>query len=98
MLSKCWLKDHIQTPEKCQILNAKFHVLFKNIQRKIATTFLSTLVLSPALENFICAKPIQKYLDMLQSYSIGCSLANHDRKDSIVIQIRSKARSALSGC
>ena len=45
-------KDHVQTAENFQILYANFHVLFKNIKRKIATKFLSTLVLSLALENF----------------------------------------------
>ena len=71
--------------------------LFKNIQQKIITKFLSTFVLSLAIENFMCAKPIQKYLNMSQSYSIGCSLANRDTKDSIVMQIRLIARSFLSG-
>ena len=97
MLSNRWLKDHVQTAETCQILYAKFHVLFKNIQRKIATKFLSTLSLSLALENFIYAKPIQKYLNTLQSYSLGCSLANRDTKDPIFMQIRLIARSPLSG-
>ena len=96
MLSNRWLKDHVRTAENCQILNAKFHVLFKNIQRKIATKFFSTLALSLALKIFICAKPIQKYLIMLQSLSIGCSLANLDIKDPIVIQMCLIARSALS--
>ena len=77
-----------------KFLYAKFHVLFKDIQRKIATKFISTLVLSLALENFICVKPNQKYLNV---YSIGCSLANHDAKDPIVMQICLIARSALSG-
>ena len=86
MLSNRRLKDHVRTAKNCQILYAKFHVLFKNIQRKIATKFLSTLLLSPALENCICAKPIQRYLNMLQSHSIGCSLANRDTKDPIVMQ------------
>ena len=80
MLSNQWLKDHIQTAENCQILYAKFNVLFKNIQPKITTKFISTLVQSTVLENFICAKPNQKYLNMLQSYSKGCALANHDIK------------------
>ena len=71
--------------------------LFKNIQRKTAIKFFLTLVLLLALENFISAKPIQKYLNMFQSYSIGCSLAHHDTKDPIVMQIRLLARSALSG-
>ena len=82
MLSKRWLKDHVRTAENCQILYAKFHVLFK-----IATKFLSTLVLSLALDNFICVKLNQKYVDMLQYYFIGCSLANCDTKDPIVMQI-----------
>ena len=47
-------KDHVQTAENFQILYANFHVLFKNIKRKIATKFLSSLVLSLALENFMC--------------------------------------------
>ena len=97
MLSNRWLKDHVQTAENCQILYAKFHVLFKNIQRKTATKFLSTLVISLALENFTWAEPNQKYVNMLQSYSLGCSLANRDTKDPIVMQIYFIARSALSG-
>ena len=62
MLSNRWVKDHVQTADNCQILYAKFHVLFKNIQRNIAAKFLSTLVFSLALENFIRAMPNQKYL------------------------------------
>ena len=95
MLSNRWLKNYVRTAENCHILYAKFYVLFKNIQRKIATKFLSTLVLSLALENFICAKPIQKYFNMLQSCSIGCSLANSDTKDPTVMQIRLITKSAL---
>ena len=52
-------------------------------------------MLSLALENFICAKPIQKYFNMLQSCSIGCSLANSDTKDPTVMQIRLITKSAL---
>ena len=85
MPSNHWLKDHVQTSENCQILYAKFHVHFKNIQGKIATKSLSTLVLLVALENFICAKPIQKFFNKLQSYSISCSLANCDTRDPIVM-------------
>ena len=96
MLSNRWLKDHVRTAEHCQILYAKFHVLFKSIQRQIATKFLSTLVRSLALENLICAKSIQKCIYMLQSCSTGCSLANRDTKDPIAMQIRLIARSALS--
>ena len=59
MLSNRWLKDHVQTAENYKIFYAKFHVLFKNIQRKLTTKFLSTLVLSLALEKFFCAKPNQ---------------------------------------
>ena len=97
MISNHWLKDHIQTAENCQILYVKFHVLFKNIQRKTLAKFISTLVLSLAPESFICIKPNQKYLNMLQYYSIGCSLANRDTKDPIVMQICLIARSTLSG-
>ena len=53
MLSNRWLKDHIQTAENCEILYVKFHVLFKNIQRKIPAKLISTLVLSLAPESFI---------------------------------------------
>ena len=97
MLSNRWLKDHVRTAENYQILYAMLHVRFKNIRRKIATKFLTTLVLSPALEKFVCTKPNQKYPNMLQYYSICCSLANCDTKDPIVMQIRLVARSALSG-
>ena len=72
MLSNCWLKDHVQIAENCANLYANFHILFKNIQQKTARKFVSTLLLSLALENFICAKPIQKYVCMLKPYSIGC--------------------------
>ena len=47
-------------------------------------------------KSFICAKPNLKYLNMLQSYSAGCSVANRDRKDATVMQIHLIARSALS--
>ena len=57
MLSNRWLKDHIQIAENYRMLYAKFHALFKNIQRKLTTKFLSTLVLSLALEKIFCAKP-----------------------------------------
>ena len=97
MLSNRWLKDHERIAENYQVLYAKFRVLFKNIQRKIATKFLSTLVLSLALEKFVCASPKQKYLNMLQYNSKGCSLANRETKDPIVMQMRLIARSALSG-
>ena len=87
LLSNRWFKDHVRTAENYQILYAKFHVLFKNIQQKLATKFLSILVLSLALEKFFCAKSNQKYLNILQYYSKGCSLANRDTKDPIVMQI-----------
>ena len=93
MLSNRWLKDRIQIAENNRMLYVKFHVLFKNIQQKLATKFLSTLVLSPALEKIFCAKPNQKYLIMLQFYSKDCCLANRP----IVMQIRLIAKSALSG-
>ena len=96
MLSNHWLKDHVQTPENCQISYTKFHILFKNIHQNIATKFLSTFVLSLALENFICAKPARKYLNLLQSYSIGSSIANWDTNNPIVMQISLTARSTLS--
>ena len=83
MLFNRWLKDLEQTVENCQILYGKIHVLFKNIQRRIATKFGSTLVLSLALENFSCANTIQKYFYMLLSYSMVCSLVNRDPKDPI---------------
>ena len=63
----------------------------------MATKFLSTLVLLFALKNFICAKPIQKYFNKLQSYLLGYFLANCDAKDPIVLQIRLRAKSAPSG-
>ena len=80
MLSNRYLKDQLRTGKNCQILYAKFHVLFLNIQWKITTKFLSTLVLlSVALKNSICAKPNQKYLNMLPSYSTGCSIHRWDK-------------------
>ena len=66
ILPNHWLKGHVQTADNCQILYTKFHILFKIIQRKIARKFVSTLVLSLALENFTCDKPIQKYVYMLK--------------------------------
>ena len=93
MLSNRWLKDYVRTAENYQM----FHILFKNIRHKIVTKFLTPLVLSPALEKFVCIKPNQKYPNMLKYYSICCSLANCDTKYPIVMQIRLVARSALSG-
>ena len=59
---------------------AKFHALFKNILRKITTKFISTLVLSLAHKKI---------------YYIGWSLANGNKKDPIVGEIHSIARSDL---
>ena len=84
-------QDHVQMAENCRILCAKFHVLFKNIHQKIATNFVSTLALSLALKNFICAKALQ------YSYSRGCSLANYNTKDHIIMLKLLIARSALTG-
>ena len=92
MLLNCWLKDHEQTAENCQILYAKFHIPFKNLLQKIPRKFIFTFVISLALENFICVKPCSK----LQSYSTGCSLANYNTKDFFVMQIPLIARSALT--
>ena len=50
-----------------------------------------------ALETFICPNPIQKYLYMLQYYPLGYFPANRDTKDSIAMQTRLIARSALTG-
>ena len=61
-------------------------MLFLNIQRKIATNFLSTLALWLELEKIVCAKSNQKYLNMLQYYSTSYFLANRDKKDTIVMQ------------
>ena len=72
MLCNRWLKDYLQTAENYQILYSKFHVLFKSNQRKIATNFLSTLVLWLALETFVCLKRNGKYLNTLQYYPKGC--------------------------
>ena len=96
LLSNRWFKDHARTAENYQILYAKFHVLFKNIQQKLAT-FFPPLCFHLHWKKFFCAKPNQKYLNMLQYYSKGCSLANRDTKDPIVMQIRLIARRALSG-
>ena len=49
-----------------------------------------------AQETVICAKPIQKYLNKLQTYSTGYYLANRDAKNPIVMQIRLTARGVLS--
>ena len=94
MLYNCWLKDHVQTAENCQILYAKFCILFKNIPRKITTNFVSTLVLSLALERFIYDKAIQNHFYILQSHSIGCSLASHNTKDPIAMIKRLIAKSS----
>ena len=92
MLSDRWLKDHVRTAENYQMLYAKFHVLFKNNQQSIAPKLLSAVVLALALENFICTKPIQRFLNKLQTYSIGCSLV----LCSIDFSLRLTATSALS--
>ena len=68
LLSNSWLKDHVQAAENYQILYAKFYVLLKNIQPTIVTKFVFTVVLSLALENFVCAKPIKKCVYILQSH------------------------------
>ena len=91
-----WLKDHVRTAENYPVLYAKFHLIFKNIQWKIATKFISTLLLWLALEKIVCAKPNQEYLSMLQYYFKGYSLANRDTKDPVVTQIPLIVRSALS--
>ena len=67
------------------------------IHQNIAGKFASNLVFSVVLENLIYAKPIQKYVYLSQSYSIGCSLANPNKKGANVIQIRLIARRALAG-
>ena len=88
MLSNRWLQDCIyeQTAENCQVSNfmyTNFPVLFKKIQQKIPTKFVWTVVLLLALENFDCAYDVR----ILQSFSIGCSLANCLTKDFIAMQI-----------
>ena len=91
----CWYKIHqyfhifskqlqlllseLQRTVKFYVRNFMFFL--KDILRKIATKFLSTLVLSLALENIICDNHIQKCLYLLQYYSLGCSLANRGTKD-----------------
>ena len=47
--------------------------------------------------NFYLSHPIQKYLYMLQYYPLEYFPANRDTKDSIAMQIRLIARSALTG-
>ena len=73
-----WLKDREQAAENLQNSYAKFHILFKNIPRKIATKCFSTLVFSLAHENFIRGRSIKKYVYRLQSCSISYSPANRD--------------------
>ena len=58
MLSKHCLKDYGKIAENSQVSKANFNILFKNIQWKIATKFVSTLVLLIPEENFVCVKPI----------------------------------------
>ena len=77
MLSDRWLKDRVRTAENYQMLYAKL---------------LSAVVLALALENLICTKPIQRFLNKLQTYSIGCSLV----LCSIDCSLRLTATSALS--
>ena len=95
--NKCYPTAAGKIAENCRILYAKFHVLFKNIQRKIAANFISAYAFSLALGNFICTKPNQKYLSILEYYSKGCSLANRGTRDPNVMQISLIARNALSG-
>ena len=45
MLSSRLLKGQVRTAENYQILYVKFHVVFKNIQQKVAIKNLSTFVL-----------------------------------------------------
>lgn len=61
--NKCYLttglKMMLKTVENCKMLHEKFHICFTNTQRKMATKLASNHVFSLAMENFICAKPIQ---------------------------------------
>ena len=95
MLSNRWLRDHRQTAENTQILYAKFYIQLTNIQRKIATTLSFHSCNFTCNEKSICAKPIRKYVYMLQSHIIGVFLANRDTKDPIVLQMRLIVRSVL---
>ena len=54
----------------------------------ISVPFSFSFLISLALQNFICSRPAWKYVHMLRSYSIGCSIANHSTKDPIFMQIR----------
>ena len=94
MLSNRWLKDHARTAENCQILYANFMFFLKTSSERLQQSFF--LLLSFHLHCKIVL--YQAYSKMLQSFSLGCSLANrHTVKDSIIMQTRLIARSALSG-
>ena len=65
MLSNHWLRDHGQTAENTQILSTKFHIRFKNIQRKIAKKLLFHSCNFTCTEKSISAKRMRKYVYML---------------------------------
>ena len=50
-------------------------------------SFFPSLCFHLHWKKFFCAKSNQKYLNILQYYSKGCSLAIRDTKDPIVMQI-----------
>ena len=62
MLFNRWLKHHVKTAENCQILCAKFRILFGNMQRKITTKFVSSRKFSLPPENFISFRLVRKYV------------------------------------
>ena len=87
---------HMQTAENCRMLLTGFSARLTNIYQNIATKFAFNLALSLALGNFACVRSTHKSVYILQSYSIGCSIANCNAKD-YVAQILLIARNALTG-
>ena len=71
-------------------------MFFKNIQQKITTKFVSMLCFYFHWKVFT-AKLIQKYVHMLQSSYIVCSLVNHNIEDHIVMQMHLTAMRAVTG-
>ena len=78
------------------MLLVEFSVPSTNIHQTVAAKFAFSLVLSLALEKFVCVSLIGEYNYMFLSYSIGCSIVNCSTKDPIAMQIQLVVRSTLT--
>ena len=81
------------TAENCQII----HVFLKTFGERSQQSLFPLLHFHLHWEKFVCAKHIRKIHFMLQSYYIGCPLANGNTKNPIVVEIHLIAKSALTG-